>query len=35
MLGILPIGTFNNIARSIGMPANLPAAANIIVTGHE
>jgi len=34
-LGILPIGTFNNIARSIGVPADLPVAANIIATGHE
>jgi diacylglycerol kinase (ATP) len=34
-LGILPIGTFNNIARSIGAPADLPVATNIIATGHE
>ena len=34
-LGILPIGTFNNIARSIGVPADLPVATNIIATGHE
>ena len=25
-LGILPIGIFNNIARSIGVPAELPVA---------
>ena len=34
-LGILPIGTFNNIARSIGVSADLPVATNIIATGHE
>ena len=34
-LGILPIGTFNNIARSIGVPSDLPVATNIIATGHE
>jgi diacylglycerol kinase (ATP) len=33
-LGILPIGTFNNIARSIGVLADLPVAASIIATGH-
>jgi hypothetical protein len=33
-LGILPIGTFNNIARNIGVPADLPVATNIIATGH-
>jgi diacylglycerol kinase (ATP) len=33
-LGILPFGTFNNIARSIGVPSDLPAATNIIATGH-
>jgi diacylglycerol kinase (ATP) len=33
-LGILPLGTFNNIARSIGVPADLPVATNIIATGH-
>ena len=33
-LGILPIGTFNNIARSIGVLSDLPVATNIIATGH-
>jgi diacylglycerol kinase (ATP) len=33
-LGILPIGTFNNIARSIGVLADLPVATNIIAKGH-
>ncbi len=33
-LGILPIGTFNNIARSIGVLAELPVATNIIAAGH-
>jgi diacylglycerol kinase (ATP) len=30
----LPIGTFNNIARSIGVLADLPVATNIIAKGH-
>ena len=33
-LGILPIGTFNNIARSIGVLAELPVATSIIAAGH-
>jgi diacylglycerol kinase (ATP) len=33
-LGILPIGTFNNIARSIGVLADLPVAMNIIAKGN-
>lgn len=33
-LGILPIGTFNNIARSIGVLTDLPEAARIIAAGH-
>jgi diacylglycerol kinase (ATP) len=33
-LGILPIGTFNNIARSIGVLTDLPVATNIIAQGH-
>lgn len=33
-LGILPIGTFNNIARSIGVLAELPVATAIIAAGH-
>jgi len=33
-LGILPIGTFNNIARSVGVLAELPVATSIIAAGH-
>jgi len=33
-LGILPIGTFNNIARSVGVLSDLPHAASIIAAGH-
>ena len=33
-LGILPIGTFNNIARSIGVLGDLSAAAQVIAAGH-
>jgi len=33
-LGILPIGTFNNIARSVGVLAELPLAAKVIADGH-
>jgi diacylglycerol kinase (ATP) len=33
-LGILPLGTFNNIARSVGVLADLPVATSIIATGH-
>ncbi|MGB8170217.1 MAG: diacylglycerol kinase family protein [Chthoniobacteraceae bacterium] len=33
-LGILPIGTFNNIARSIGVLTELPVATMIIAAGH-
>ena len=33
-LGILPIGTFNNIARSLGILADLPAACGAITAGH-
>lgn len=32
-LGILPIGTYNNIARSLGILADLPAACEVIVQG--
>jgi len=32
-LGILPVGTANDIADTIGIPRNLPAAANIIARG--
>ena len=33
-LGILPIGTFNNIARSIGVLAELPVATSVIAAGY-
>jgi len=33
-LGILPIGTFNNIARSLGVLGALPAACGVITAGH-
>jgi diacylglycerol kinase (ATP) len=33
-LGILPIGTFNNIARSVGVLGDLSAAAEVIAAGH-
>jgi diacylglycerol kinase (ATP) len=32
-LGILPLGTANDVARSIGIPQNLFAAAEVIATG--
>src|SRR6266508_5347266 len=34
-LGILPVGTANDIADTIGIPRNLPAAANIIARSEE
>jgi hypothetical protein len=33
-LGILPIGTFNNIARSLGVPMDLSGACDLIIGGH-
>jgi diacylglycerol kinase family enzyme len=33
-LGILPLGTANDIARSLGIPPNLPAAVEVIAQGH-
>jgi len=33
-LGILPIGTYNNIARSIGVLAELPVATSVIAAGY-
>jgi diacylglycerol kinase (ATP) len=33
-LGIVPIGTFNNIARSVGVLAELPVSTQIIAAGH-
>jgi diacylglycerol kinase (ATP) len=32
-LGILPIGTYNNIARSLNLPVDLDAACDVIVQG--
>lgn len=34
ILGILPIGTFNNIARSLGVLGDLGAACGVIIAGH-
>ena len=34
-LGVLPMGTANDFARSIGVPVDLEAAARVIVEGHE
>ena len=33
-MGVLPLGTANDFARSIGMPFDLDAAARVIVEGH-
>jgi YegS/Rv2252/BmrU family lipid kinase len=33
-LGILPVGTANNLARSVGIPSALPEACAIIARGH-
>ncbi len=32
-LGILPLGTANDLARSVGIPHDLPAAAQVMVSG--
>ncbi len=34
-LGILPIGTANDLARTLGIPTELDAAAEIIIAGHR
>jgi diacylglycerol kinase (ATP) len=34
-LGILPMGTANDLARTLGIPVDLDAAANIIVAGNR
>jgi diacylglycerol kinase (ATP) len=34
-LGILPMGTAMNVARSLGIPLELPQAAEIVRAGHE
>jgi diacylglycerol kinase (ATP) len=33
-MGVLPMGTGNTFARSIGIPLNLPAAAKVLAAGH-
>lgn len=33
--GVLPLGTANDFARTIGIPADLEEAARIIIAGHE
>ncbi len=35
VLGVLPLGTANNFARSIGVPMDLVAAVDVIVDGRE
>lgn len=32
-LGILPLGTFNHFAKSLGLPLDLPAAARVVAAG--
>jgi diacylglycerol kinase family enzyme len=34
-LGILPLGTLNHLAKELGIPADLKAAAKLIVEGHS
>lgn len=34
VLGLLPLGTANCFARSLGIPVDLAAAVNVLVTGH-
>jgi diacylglycerol kinase (ATP) len=34
-LGILPMGTANDLARTLGLPTDLAAAADIIIQGHQ
>ena len=34
-LGLVPLGTFNNLARGLGIPRDLDAAVDIIVAGHQ
>jgi diacylglycerol kinase (ATP) len=34
-LGILPLGTANNLARTLGIPADLEQACQVIVRGHR
>src|SRR3954449_2311619 len=35
VLGILPLGTLNHFARDLGLPTDLAAAAELIVTGTD
>jgi YegS/Rv2252/BmrU family lipid kinase len=34
-LGIIPMGTANDLARTLGVPTELPAAADVILAGHR
>ena len=34
VMGILPLGTFNYVARSLDLPMDIPTAAKVIVDGH-
>lgn len=34
-LGILPMGTANDLARTLGIPTALPQAAGVIIAGHK
>ncbi|NJR58719.1 MAG: lipid kinase [Cyanobacteria bacterium CRU_2_1] len=33
-LGVIPLGTANNLARSLGVPSSLPEACRVIAEGH-
>lgn len=35
VLGVLPLGTFNQFARSLGIPADVEEAAGVILTGEK
>jgi YegS/Rv2252/BmrU family lipid kinase len=34
-LGVIPLGTFNDLARTLGIPTDIRAAVDIIAHGHE
>jgi YegS/Rv2252/BmrU family lipid kinase len=34
-LGIIPMGTANDLARTLGVPTELPAAADVVLAGHR